>query len=67
MVGGTTQKLAMIATVTHQGKACWMMIDEALNSDKLIEFLEALTQEVARKMFLILDNLRVDHSKPVKQ
>ena len=41
-VGGTRQKLSIIATVTNQGKARWMMIDEAFNSDKLIEFLEAL-------------------------
>ena len=44
-----------------------MIIDEAFNSDKLIEFLEALTQDAAKKVFLILDNLRVHHSKPVKK
>ena len=66
-VGGTRQKLSMIATVTHQGKTRWMIIDEAFNSDKLIEFLEALTQDAAKKMFLILDNLCVYHSKPVKK
>ena len=36
------------------------------NADKLIEFLGALTKDTGRKMFLILDNLRVHHSKPVK-
>ena len=65
-VGGTRQKLSMIATVTNQGKARWMIIDEALNSDKLIEFLEALIKDADKKVFLILDNLRVHHSKPVK-
>lgn len=59
-------KLSMIATVTHQGKTRWMIIDEAFNSDKLIEFLEALVKDAGRKVFLILDNLRVYHSKPVK-
>ena len=44
-----------------------MIIDEAFNSDKLIEFLEALTQDAAKKVFLILDNLRVHHSKLVKK
>ena len=66
-VGGTRQKLSMIATVTNQGKTRWMIIDEAFNSDKLIEFLEALTQDAAKKVFLILDNLRVHHSKLVKK
>jgi transposase len=56
----------MIATVTNQGKTRWMIIDEAFNSDKLIEFLEALIKDTDRKVFLILDNLRVHHSKPVK-
>jgi len=56
----------MIATVTNQGKTRWMIIDEAFNSDKLIEFLEALIKDAAKKVFLILDNLRVHHSKPVK-
>lgn len=65
-VGGTRQKLSMIATVTNQGKTRWMIIDEAFNSDKLIEFLEALIKDAGRKVFLILDNLRVHHSKPVK-
>ena len=66
VVGGTRQKLSMIATVTNQGKARWMIIDEAFNSDKLIEFLKALIKDAKRKVFLILDNLRVHHSKPVK-
>jgi len=66
-VGGTRQKLSMIATVTNQGKTRWMIIDEAFNSDKLIEFLAALVKDAVKKVFLILDNLRVHHSKPVKQ
>lgn len=65
-VGGTRQKLSMMATVTNQGKTRWMIIDEAFNADKLIEFLEALIKDAGKKvLFLILDNLRVHHSKPV--
>ena len=65
-VGGTRHKLSMIATVTNQGKTRWMIIHESFNADKLIEFLEALIKDTERKVFLILDNLRVHHSKPVK-
>ena len=65
-VGGTRQKLSMIATVTNKGQTRWMIIDEAFNSDKLIEFLGALIKDAGKKVFLILDNLRVHHSKPVK-
>lgn len=65
-VGGARQKLSMIATVTNQGKTRWMIIDDAFNADRLIEFLDALVRDAQRKIFLILDNLRVHHSKPVK-
>jgi transposase len=65
-VGGTRQKLSMIATVTNQGKTQWMIIDEAFNADRLIEFLSALIKDATRKVFLILDNLRVHQSKLVK-
>lgn len=64
--GGKREKLSMIATVTNQGKARWMIIDEAFNADKLIEFLKALIKEMGKKVFLIVDNLRVHHAKPVK-
>ena len=61
-VGGTRHKLSMIATVTNQGKARWMIIDEAFEADKLIEFLAALIKDAGKKVFLILDNLRVHQS-----
>lgn len=48
-VGGTRHKLSMISTVTNQGKTRWMIGADAFNSDKFIEFLDAL----------ILYNLRV--------
>lgn len=37
-VGGTRQKLSMLAGVTSQGKARWMIIDGAFNHERLIEF-----------------------------
>jgi transposase len=63
---GNRQKLSMISTVTNQGKARWMIVDDNFDAAKLIEFLEALIEDAVRKVFLILDNLRVHHSKLVK-
>lgn len=63
---GTRQRLSMIATVTNKGQARWQIIDGNFNADRLIEFLNALIKDAGRKVFLILDNLRVHHSKPVK-
>ena len=65
-IGGARQKLSMIATVTNQGKTRWMIIDDAFDADKLIEFLVSLIKDAGKKVFLILDNLRVHHSKLVK-
>ena len=65
-VGGMRQKLSMIASVTNQGKARWMIIDGAFNHERLIDFFEALVKDAGCKVFLILDNLGVHHGKPVK-
>ncbi len=65
-IGATRQKLSMIASVTNQGKTRWMIIDDAFDADRLIEFLASLIKDAGRKVFLILDNLRVHHSKIVK-
>jgi transposase len=63
---GTRQKLSMISTVTNKGQARWMIIDGNFGADRLIEFLEALIKDAAKKIFLILDNPRAHHSKTVK-
>ena len=65
-IGGAREKLSMFSTMTNQGKTRWMIINGAFTSDRLIEFLEALIKDAPRKVFLILDNLGVQHSKPVK-
>jgi transposase len=56
----------MISTVTNQGRVQFMVYSENMNSDKFIEFLNQLIKGSKQIMFLILDNLRVHLSKPVK-
>jgi transposase len=63
---GSRQKLSMISTVTNQGKARFMIIDDTFGSERLIAFLEALIKDIKAKVLLILDNLRAHHSKAVK-
>ena len=58
--------LSVISTVTNKGQMRWKAFDGALNSDILIDFLRRLIRDAGRKIYLILDNLRVHHSKPVK-
>lgn len=58
--------LSVISSVTNQGTMRWKIFDGALNSDILIKFVKRLVKGIKRKVYLILDNLRVHHSKPVK-
>lgn len=57
----------MISTVTNQGKVQFMLYTDRMNADKLIEFMQQLIKSSDKKIYLILDNLRVHHSKKVKQ
>lgn len=57
----------MISTVTNQGLVQFMIYKENMNADVFILFLEQLIKSQENKIFLILDNLRVHHSKIVKQ
>lgn len=57
----------MISTITNQGKVRFMLYRETLTAPVLIRFLARLTREGDRKVFLILDNLRVHHSHKVKE
>ena len=63
---GARQKLSMISTVTNKGEANWQIIDGNFNADRLIEFLGHLLKSTPKKIFLIMDNLRTHHCKPVK-
>lgn len=65
-VNARREGLSIISTVTNQGKVRWKVFDGALNTDLLIDFFERLIKDADRKVFLILDNLRVHHAKRVK-
>ena len=57
----------MISTVTNQGKVQFMIYTDNMNSDRLIEFMKQLIKSSQKKIYLILDNLKVHHSKLVKE
>jgi len=59
--------LSLISSVTNQGKVRWMVFGGALNAKILIRFLKRLIAAAQRKVFLILDNLRVHHAKVVRE
>jgi len=58
--------LNMISTVTNQGKVRFMTYEGTMNAQRFIVFLKRLIKGSSRKIYLILDNLKVHHSKLVK-
>jgi len=61
------ERLNMISAITNQGSLHFMMSEEKMTQQKLIEFMERLIQGSSPKVFLILDNLKVHHGNIVKQ
>ncbi len=59
---------SMMSAVSNRGSARWMVYKGALDSALLVRFLKRLVRSMqGRKVYLILDNLRVHHSRPVKE
>lgn len=56
----------MISAVTNQGKVWFRVFDDTMNADILIDFCRRLIQLTGRKVFLILDNLRVHNARVFK-
>ena len=58
----------MISAISNRGELRFLLYSEAINSQRLIGFMEALIKTAnGRKVYFILDNLRVHHSKQVSQ
>ena len=57
----------MISSITNQGQVRFMMYKENMNAKVLIKFMSRLIKDSKKKVFLILDNLRVHHSRVVKK
>lgn len=60
------QRVNLISSITNQGKVRFMVYKDRMNSDTLIKFLKRLIKDAGRKIFLILDNLKVHHSHVVR-
>ena len=59
------QRVNMISAVSSQGHVCFMVYQDTMNQQRLIRFMERLVLGSERKVFLILDNLKVHHGKLV--
>lgn len=66
LVSGSRFATNMISSVTNRGKLRFMTYRETMTSQVLIRFLDRLVRgSEGKKIFLVLDNLRVHHSKKV--
>jgi len=57
----------LISSISNQGLMRFMIYQRTLNAQTLIKFLARLIKDSSKKVFLILDNLRVHHSRKVKE
>ena len=56
---------SMVSSISNQGKVRFMCYEGAMNSQTFISFLKRLIKDSPKKIFLIVDNLKVHHSVPV--
>lgn len=56
----------MISAITNQGKVRFRIFDGTMNTGILIDFCKRLIKSSGRKVYLILDNLRVHHARIFK-
>ncbi len=67
LANANRSKLSVISTVTNKGQRRCKVFSGALNATILISFMKRLVHGRGKRVFLILDNLRVHHSKVVKR
>jgi transposase len=67
IVPGTRFSVNMIATITNQGKARWMIYTGKMNAALFIVFLTRLIAGATKKVFLIVDHLSVHEAAAVEQ
>lgn len=66
LIESKKQRINMLSAITNRGKVRFMLYEDNMNCIKLIEFMKRLIKDAGRKVFLILDNLRVHHGKVVQ-
>ena len=58
-------RVNMVSAISQEGSLRYMIYRDSMNQQKLIEFMSRLIAKSQRKVFLIMDNLRVHHGKLV--
>jgi transposase len=61
------KSLSMISAISPRGEIRFEIVEGSINSERFIAFLAKLIEGATRKLFLIVDNLRVHHAKVVRE
>ena len=59
------ERVNMLSAISSQGNVRFMVYQDSMDQRRLIQFMQRLISTSERKVFLILDNLRVHHGKLV--
>ncbi|XFB08791.1 transposase, partial [Azotobacter salinestris] len=59
--------LSMVSAISNQGLVRFEFLEGAMNTERMIGFMSRLVADSDRKIFLILDNLRVHHARLVRE
>ncbi|MCL2160477.1 MAG: IS630 family transposase [Betaproteobacteria bacterium] len=60
-------KLSMISAISPRGEVAFQIVEGSLNAERFKQFLVDLIKEVSRKVYLVVDSLRVHHDKLIKE
>ena len=56
-------KINRLSAISNRGKLRFVLYKDNMNADKLIDFMRRPVHDGPKKVFLILDNLRVRHAR----
>lgn len=62
---GARKRFSMISSVSNQGKCYWMVIEGGFSAGTFIEFLTSVAKVASRKVFVVIDNLKVNYGKTI--
>lgn len=60
------EKINMISAVSNHGLCRFMCYEDSMTQQRFIEFMKRLVKDAKRKVFFIVDNLKVHHGKMVQ-
>jgi len=61
------ETINMISAISSQGTCRFMCYEDNMTQQRFIEFMKRLTTDVSKKVFFIVDNLKVHHGKIVQE